>query len=168
MFCTIIYICFDEFQCNELSNETPDDKPENKNLLINPDCPIGLIRDYITNNLRLSGEIAENYELCSLKATLLDTRQCSPTTCGLDILTNKETYYIALPNENPENSKLIIPLLNQCSSEFLEFLSIQRRKSSSKPRKKFSKMSKTQSTPFSIPGSSLTTLQKNKESKNLE
>ncbi|KAH1020297.1 hypothetical protein HUJ04_009983 [Dendroctonus ponderosae] len=86
--------------------------------------------------------IQDNFELCTEKAILLDTKQCPPTMTGLDVLKDKETYYIILLNRNndqPSASPILTPLLNPGSREYLEFMAQQQKKISITKKKRSSK-----------------------------
>ncbi|CAG9765079.1 unnamed protein product [Ceutorhynchus assimilis] len=136
---------YEDFQKEDIEEEQTEAAPapasENKFLLINPDCPIGILRDYISSQLQLQDDQAENFELCTEKATLLDTRNAPPTQQGIDILKNNETYYIVfLPAGLGERPKLLTPLLGHFTSEYLEFMAQQVRKSSSTRLKKKSSL----------------------------
>ncbi|KAH1027452.1 hypothetical protein HUJ05_000955 [Dendroctonus ponderosae] len=112
---------------NDVAENNQD--TENKLNLINPHCPIGIVRDYISSNLRIS----EDNE---------DTKQCPPTMTGLDVLKDKETYYIILLNRNndqPSASATLTPLLNPGSREYLEFMAQQQKKLSITKKKRSSK-----------------------------
>lgn len=59
MFCMIKYVDYCDYQHAE--NEVKECRPsstDNKTLLINPNCPIGILRDYISTEVRLSEDAA--------------------------------------------------------------------------------------------------------------
>ncbi|XP_050298163.1 uncharacterized protein LOC126737345 [Anthonomus grandis grandis] len=134
MYFILKYMDYEQHKCQEFMDEDDcNTEFENKTLLINPDCPIGIIRDYIATNLQFSEEETGRFDLSTEKAILLNIQRKPPTECGLEFLINMETYYIILPSENgqQDSSKLLIPLLNRFSKEYLEFMAQQRRRSSS-------------------------------------
>ncbi|XP_030760937.1 uncharacterized protein LOC115886050 [Sitophilus oryzae] len=129
MYFYVKYIDIEEFK--KIENEKLEASDiQNKTLLVNPKCPIGLIRDYISDKLHLPEKTS--FGLCTDKTVMIKLSQFQPTIDGLDILKEKETYYVVLTDTADEQpSWPIVPILSKFSKEYIDFMALQKRKSTS-------------------------------------
>lgn len=106
MYCVIRY-SESKGECNEnysLKN-TPQIKSdtvigENKELLINPNCYIKILIEYIANQIDLATNC---FDLCDENGQLKKIKTHPPNMYATNILKYKETYYIVVCECNSQN-----------------------------------------------------------------
>ncbi|XP_057666259.1 uncharacterized protein LOC130899995 [Diorhabda carinulata] len=128
MICFLIYIPFSEFciannRCSTTSTDLVLSK-ENKKLLFNPDCYVGVLLDYICHTVGVPKEEQENIDLLDDKLNFLNISMYPPNAEGIEIFNNRMTYYLAYRID-----KVFQPLLAVDSHESDEFLNSTKRRS---------------------------------------
>ncbi|XP_074030747.1 uncharacterized protein [Leptinotarsa decemlineata] len=142
MYCLIKYIHYKDFQSIINLKGTENLEIDNKQLLVNPDCFIGIILEYVYEQIGVIAEVRDNIDFATDKGKLLQVNNFPSETNGQQIFNDKMTYYLI----NYHNKELC-PVLSPTSKEFEEFMSYQERRSSVlKKRSLISRSSKISST----------------------
>ncbi|CAG9822699.1 unnamed protein product [Phaedon cochleariae] len=127
MYCYIKYIDYKDIQPSEFICTAI----ENKQLLFNPDCYIRIILDYVYGEVGIPNEIQNKFDFATEKGKVLKINDYPPNVIGLEIFTDKETYYIVYWDDDNQ----IKPMLGGASREITEFEAYQRRRSSQSKRR---------------------------------
>ncbi|XP_045477234.1 uncharacterized protein LOC123682562 isoform X2 [Harmonia axyridis] len=88
--------------------------PENKEVLINPDCYLGSILDYICE----VATVPRNHS-----TDLLNVHDAPLSTPGLEFFIPKETYYVMLKDYDLDGNEVNYPLLYKNSEVYAYFMS---------------------------------------------
>nr|CAH7741941.1 unnamed protein product [Callosobruchus chinensis] len=123
MYCYIKYITHVEFLVLEENEYLEDQLKENRILVVNPDCMVGVLLDYIFNEAKINKSIKHDFDLCTEKGKVLGLHSYPPETNASDMLKDKAIYYIVY-SENNE----LKPLLSRLSQESMNFAYRQRKK----------------------------------------
>ncbi|CAG9830348.1 unnamed protein product [Diabrotica balteata] len=128
MFCYLQYISYTDF-CQFRKNYKVDEDTvsavvENKRLLFNPDCFVGIILDYILEIVGIPREQKENIDMLDEKMKFLNIHLYSPNYEGIELFNNKMEYYLVY-KENHH----IIPFLAPGTTKNQEFFTMMRRRS---------------------------------------
>ncbi|KAF7265494.1 uncharacterized protein LOC143206539 [Rhynchophorus ferrugineus] len=127
MFFFLKYIDIEMYQKQEEKNVEISNNG-NKTLLINPNCPIGIIKDYLQNQLLIPDD--QPFDLCTEKGKQIKLNEISVIESGLEILKEREIYYVILPNNLDETPSILTPLLSKQSKEYSDFMLLQKKRSS--------------------------------------
>ncbi|XP_050500649.1 uncharacterized protein LOC126880650 [Diabrotica virgifera virgifera] len=128
MFCYLQYITYTDF-CQFRKNYKSDDEAtasaviENKRLLFNPDCFIGIILDYIIEHVGIPRDQKENIDMIDEKMKFLNIQLYSPNYEGIELFNNKMEYYLVY-KENQQ----VIPFLAPGTTKNQEFCTMMKKR----------------------------------------
>ncbi|KAG5876195.1 hypothetical protein JTB14_001938 [Gonioctena quinquepunctata] len=126
MHCFIKYMNYEDFKISS-SHDSLETTTVlgNKHLIINPDCFLGIILEYIYKEVGIPVEKRALFDIASEKGKLLKVNEHAPDTNGQQIFTEKMTYYIVCCEDNQ-----FIPVLSPSSKELEEVMTSRRKRSS--------------------------------------
>ncbi|CAH2003304.1 unnamed protein product [Acanthoscelides obtectus] len=76
MYCYIKYITHIEFLILEENESVESQLKENRLLIVNPDCMVGVLMEYIFNEAKINRKIRRDFDLCTEKGKGKDVKEC--------------------------------------------------------------------------------------------
>lgn len=73
-----VFLEYDQHQLHQSQDDAAENNQDTENqlLLINPHCPIGIVRDYISSNLRIRENNVGNSSMGDIAAAVLNIHNC--------------------------------------------------------------------------------------------
>ncbi|CAH0592124.1 unnamed protein product [Chrysodeixis includens] len=105
----------------ELSNRRRSSELDisvDKTLLVNPDCPVRIMLEYIRKKCRLG--IYTHFDLCDESGMLKGLFQLKTYEYATDQFEHKKTYYLIVIKHEPDKRFSVLPQLNQEHKMYLE------------------------------------------------
>ncbi|XP_018571887.1 uncharacterized protein LOC108911431 [Anoplophora glabripennis] len=103
---------------------------QNKELIVNPDCFIAIIIDYVFAAVGIGDDIRTKFDIITSQGKPLTVHSYPPTSSGLNIFIDGEQYYVAFCDMGVTK-----PLLSKTSQEYFDLIEGRKRKVKTKKSK---------------------------------
>ncbi|XP_063617118.1 uncharacterized protein LOC134790213 [Cydia splendana] len=111
MFINVVYKDAPELSLMSRRSSNEPDPSQEKTLLVNPDCPVRIMLEYIRKKCKLGSFTA--FDLCDDSGRLLGLFNLETYAYATDRFEHKKIYYIIVLRSETDRQLIVLPQLNQ-------------------------------------------------------